>query len=71
MLTAFLAGSGDRVLIPDAVAVVPGKTDDKVQFVDDQGRVLAIFSRADVLSYSKNGDRLSASAEDEAKSKPA
>jgi hypothetical protein len=63
MLTAFLAGSGARVLIPDAAALVPGETDDKVHFVDDQGRVLVIFNRADVITYSGDGQHLSLAAE--------
>jgi hypothetical protein len=55
MLTALLAGSGGRIQIPDAVAVVAGDSEDEVKFVDAQGRVLVIFRRADVMAYTEDG----------------
>jgi hypothetical protein len=59
MLTAFLAGSGGRVLIPDAVGVAPGEDDTQVRFIDADGRTLVIFQRADVAMYTKDGDSIS------------
>jgi hypothetical protein len=55
MLTAYLAGSGGQVLIPDAVDVLPGETPDEVHFVDVNGKVLVTFKRADVALYSQDG----------------
>lgn len=55
MLTAYLAGSGGRVLIPDAVAIAEGESYNEVQFVDADGKVLAIFDRGDLAVYSENG----------------
>jgi hypothetical protein len=55
MLTAFLAGTGSRVLIPDAVAVVPGPTEEEVYFVDGEGKVLVVFRRADLAVYTGDG----------------
>jgi hypothetical protein len=55
VLTAFLAGSGGKVVIPDAVAVEPGDSADEVRFVDAAGRTLAIFRRADVSIFAREG----------------
>ena len=60
MLTAFLAGSGGRVVIPDAVDVVDGATQDEVRFVDGAGRTLCIFRRHDLTLYSADGPGLDA-----------
>ena len=60
MLTAFLAGSGGRVVIPDAVEVVDGATQDEVRFIDDAGRTLCIFRRHDLTLYSADGPSLDA-----------
>jgi hypothetical protein len=55
MLTAFLAKSGGRVLFPSAVAVVSGQADDEVRFIDAEGRTLAVFRRADISLYTRDG----------------
>ena len=60
MLTAFLAGSGSKVVIPDAVNVEDGNTSDEVRFVDAAGRTLVIFKRADVSLFSEDGANLEA-----------
>jgi len=56
MLTAFLAHSGGRVVIPDAVAMVDGETYDEVQFVSADGRTLVVFRRADLSAFTHDGD---------------
>lgn len=50
-LFIYLAGSGARVIIPDAVTVA-GQDADEVQFLASDGRVVAIFRRQDVSVYS-------------------
>ncbi len=60
MLTAFLAGSGREVIVPDAVAVVDGATADEVCFVDGEGKTLVIFKRADVAIFAENSPTLEA-----------
>jgi hypothetical protein len=65
MLTAFLARSGNRVLIPDAVGVLTGEEGDEVHFVDAEGRALAIFKRADVIVYSGDAEGLARASEAE------
>jgi hypothetical protein len=58
MLTAILAGSGARVVIPGAVAVRPGPTDEEIQFVDASGDVIVVFRRQDVMLFTSDGDSL-------------
>jgi hypothetical protein len=48
----FLAVTGGRVFLPDAVAVTDGDSEAEVRFVDAGGRVLALFRRGDVAMYS-------------------
>ena len=60
MLTAFLAGSGSPVVIPDAVAVVQGRSEDEVHFVDAQGKSLVVFKRPDVSLFSADDAELAA-----------
>jgi hypothetical protein len=60
MLTAFLSGSGGRVLIPDAVDTAPGDSEDEVRFVDAEGRTLVVFKRADVSLYTGECDNMPA-----------
>jgi hypothetical protein len=55
MLTAFLAKSGGRVLFPSAVTVVSGQADDEVRFIDSGGKTLAVFRRADISLYTRDG----------------
>jgi hypothetical protein len=54
MLTAFLARSGGRVVIPDAVAVVAGETNGEIRFIDAEGRTLVTFQREDLVIYSRD-----------------
>jgi hypothetical protein len=63
MLTAFLANSGGRVLMPYAVDVVSGPTEDEVHFVDAEGKILVIFKRADVAIYTADGAKLATANE--------
>ena len=71
MLTAFLAGSGGPVVIPDAVDVVDGATQDEVRFVDGAGRTLCIFRRHDLTLYSADGPSLDALNDGAERSVPA
>ncbi len=48
----YLAQSGGTVQLPDAVAVRDGQVDGDVEFLDEQGSVIARFRRADLLLYS-------------------
>ena len=50
----YLAQSGGRVVIPDAVALRDGASEDEVCFVDASKRVIAIFRRQDVALYSSD-----------------
>ncbi len=54
MLAAFLTESGGRVLIPDAVALTSGDTEDEVRFVDAAGKTLVVFRRQDIIIYSRD-----------------
>ena len=58
MLRAFLASNGSQVIIPDAIEVTNGPSPDLVNFVDEAGRVLVIFRRADVSIFTRNGTLL-------------
>ena len=48
-----LAQSGGTVQLPDAVGVRDGPVDGDVEFLDEQGSVIARFRRVDLLLYSK------------------
>jgi hypothetical protein len=48
----YLAGSGSCVVLPHAVRLEDYKQWDTVSFLDEEGEVMAIFSRADVSVYS-------------------
>ena len=48
----YLAQSGGTVQLPDAIAVRDGQSDGDVEFLDEQGSVIARFRRADLLLYS-------------------
>ena len=48
----YLAQSGGRVVIPDAVALLDGDSEDEVCFIDASQRVVAVFRRQDVALYS-------------------
>ena len=58
MLDAYLARSGGQVIIPDAVDVLPGDDPSEVRFVDQKGRTLVMFKRADLIMYTSDGDGL-------------
>jgi hypothetical protein len=57
MLKALLI-TGGEVAIPDAVEVNSNEDKMLVDFVDQHGRVLVTFRRADLMVYSKDGDEL-------------
>jgi hypothetical protein len=50
-LFVYLAGSGARVTLPDAVSVTSREGSD-VAFLASDGRIVAIFRRQDVSIYS-------------------
>jgi len=56
MITAFLATTGGRVQIPDAVAMIDGEAEDEVQFVSRDGTTLVVFKRADLAVVTQDGD---------------
>ena len=58
MLTAYLAGSGGRVEIPDAVGIEQGDSYEEVRFVDAAGKALVIFRRADLSLYFHDGQNV-------------
>lgn len=60
MLTAFLAGSGGKVVIPDAVNVMEAESPDEVCFVDAAGKTLVVFQRSDVCLFTEDGAQLEA-----------
>ncbi|HEX5370766.1 MAG TPA: hypothetical protein VFY10_15260 [Dehalococcoidia bacterium] len=55
MLDAYLAGSGGRVVIPDAVGIMGGDESEDVRFVDAAGRTLVVFKRYDLIMYTDDG----------------
>jgi len=63
MMEAFLAHTGGRIIIPDAVQVRPNDSDDMVSFVDVAGRVLVTFRRQDLAVYTSDGSKLASAAE--------
>jgi hypothetical protein len=56
MFVAYLAGSAGKVIIPEAIEVVPSGADDQLSFIDAQGRALVTFRRQDLALYSKDAD---------------
>ena len=55
MIIVYLAHSGSRVEIPDAVDLRPGEDENEVTFVDAAGHVLVKFQRADLALYERDG----------------
>jgi hypothetical protein len=53
VLIAVLAETGGCVLLPEAVDVAPGDSDEEVRFIDAEGRTLAVFQRSDLAIYSR------------------
>ena len=53
----YLAQSGGTVQLPGAVGVRDGEVDEDVEFLDEQGLVIARFRRADLLLYSTDDVR--------------
>jgi len=56
MFVAYLASSAGRVVIPDAVEVVPSDSDELISFVDARGEALVTFRRQDLAIYTKDSD---------------
>jgi hypothetical protein len=51
-LFLYLAGSGARVTIPDAMSASDEDASGDVNFLANDGRIIAVFRRQDVLVYS-------------------
>jgi hypothetical protein len=49
----YLAQTAGRVVLPTVIAVKDTEDADSVAFVDASGAIVAIFSRADVATYSE------------------
>jgi hypothetical protein len=59
LFAVYLAVSGGRVLLPDAVSVAAPPDDNSlVQFLDARGAVIAVFRRMDVAYYSDRPDEI-------------
>ncbi len=58
MLNAFLSRSGSCVLVPDAIAIIPGDCEGEIKFIDAAGRTLVIFRRENLLRYSQIQEHL-------------
>jgi hypothetical protein len=51
----YLAGSGGRVVVPDATEMLPGDDNQTVHFVNRDGVILVSFQRPDVIIVEREG----------------
>jgi hypothetical protein len=56
MIIVYLAHSGSRVVLPDAVESRTGALPDTVDFLDENGRILVTFERRDVALYGREDE---------------
>jgi hypothetical protein len=63
-MVVYLAHSGGRVEIPDAVDLRASEDDSAVHFVDAAGKVLVTFQRSELALYERDGAKVQVSRED-------
>jgi hypothetical protein len=51
VIYVYLAHTGGEVVFPEGAAVVESEDDPSVRIVDTTGRILAVFSKADLSLY--------------------
>jgi hypothetical protein len=52
MMFVYLSSSGHRIVLPAANRIVPPtERSDEISFLDEQGRIVATFCRADLVMY--------------------
>jgi hypothetical protein len=51
----YLAGTGGRVVVPDAIEMVAGDDNQTVHFVNKNGVILVSFQRPDVIIVEREG----------------
>ena len=54
-MIVYLAGSGGRVVVPDATEMVAGDDNQTVHFVNKDGVILVSFQRPDVIIVEHEG----------------
>jgi hypothetical protein len=54
-MIVYLAGTGGRVVVPDATEMLAGDDNQTVHFVDKDGAILVSFQRPDVIIVEREG----------------